>query len=354
MTTFTPGGLPLLIGSLPMDDHTAATRLIFDHTPEIPLWPQLPCYPEEGMIPQFLPGMPGVVQQGDGVCIDPRSGDFEKASLVFYEQWLAVTEGDRDLLDAFALTAETGRGFFAFTDYLDRLPEMPTALKGQVTGPFTFTTGVKDADDRSIFYNEQLRDLAVKLIALKAAWQTRRLKRYGCPAIMFIDEPALAGFGTSEFISVGKEEVSTCLAEVIDAIHREKGLAGIHVCANTDWSLLLESEVDIINFDAYAYFDRFILYAERIASFLDRGGILAWGIVPTLEPEDIDRENVDSLAAKWESQAAGLEKAGGGDRKAVLDRSLITPSCGTGSLDLEHATRVLHLTQEVSRRVRSV
>ena len=222
-----------------------------------------------------------------------------------------------------------------------------------MTGPFTFTTSVKDTADRAIFYDDRLRDSAVKLIAMKAAWQARRLGQYGSPVIVFIDEPALAGFGSSEFISIGKEEVATCLGEVIDAIHRENGLAGIHVCANTDWSLLLESAVDIINFDAYSYFDRFILYAEQIGPFLARDGILAWGIVPTQEPEDIDREDAASLADLWETQAAALAKTGF-DREAVLARSLITPSCGTGALDLAHATRVLSLTNEVSQRVRSL
>ena len=65
MTLFKANGLPLLVGSLPMDDHPAAARLVMDHTPQIPLWVQLPQFPEEGMINQFIPGLPGVtVQKG--------------------------------------------------------------------------------------------------------------------------------------------------------------------------------------------------------------------------------------------------------------------------------------------------
>jgi hypothetical protein len=129
-------------------------------------------------------------------------------------------------------------------------------VKGQVTGPITFCTGVKDQDGRAIFYNEGLRDAAVKLLALNARWQIRTLSGPQRPVIVFIDEPALAGFGSSEMISISKEEILACLTEVVDAIHADGGLAGIHVCANTDWSLVLESGADIVNFDAYAYFDR--------------------------------------------------------------------------------------------------
>jgi methionine synthase II (cobalamin-independent) len=163
----------------------------------------------------------------------------------------------------FALTKATGKGVAALLDTLGRIKTPPVAVKGQVTGPITFCTGVKDQDDRAIFYNETLRDAAVKRLALNARWQIRTLSGPGCPVIIFIDEPALAGFGSSELISISKEEILACLQEVVDAIHTDGGLAGIHVCANTDWSLVLESGADIVNFDAYAYFDRFILYGTR-------------------------------------------------------------------------------------------
>ena len=63
------------------------------------------------------------------------------------------------------------------------------------------------------------------------------------------------------------------------------GLAAIHVCANTDWSLILNSAVDIVNFDAYAYTESIGLYATVLSAFLKRGGTLAWGLVPSLHQE---------------------------------------------------------------------
>ena len=57
---FKPNGLPTLIGSLPLSDHDEALGLVFDYTPDIPVWVQLPVHVQEGMIAQFLPGMPGL------------------------------------------------------------------------------------------------------------------------------------------------------------------------------------------------------------------------------------------------------------------------------------------------------
>ncbi len=349
---FQPNALPALIGSLPLGDHEAAVDMVLTYTPQIPLWVQLPVYAEEGMVRQFLPGLPGLVYEGDKYYIDTAGADFEGDMLQFYEEYMAVTENGVPLDGLrFAMKADTARGFFVFKDRIARADPPPTALKGQVTGPITFGTAVKDQNGRAIYYDEQLRDVQVKLLALKARWQIRQLSSFGKPVIVFIDEPALAGFGSSEFISMSREEVSACLNEVIDAIHAEGGLAGIHVCANADWSLILESEVDIVNFDAYAYFDRFVIYDQALKAFLEKGNIVAWGLVPTLEPDDIEREETGSLLEGWEERAAALDKLGF-DRNRIMTQSLITPACGTGSLSREHAEKVLRMTREVSDALR--
>ena len=82
------------------------------------------------------------------------------------------------------------------------------------------------------------------------------------------------------------------------------------------------------------------------------GGILAWGIVPTLNAEDLKKETADSLTALWEERVREIESLGI-DHSVIIDQSLITPSCGTGSLRPDQAEKVLRLTNEVSRKIRS-
>ncbi len=349
---FKPGLRPVLIGSLPYRDHDEALAQVIAHTPEIPLWAQLPANPREQMIPQFLPGMPGLRTEEGRMFIALGDDTFDTDLLAFYESYLSITEADGDPVESgFSLTPETAGGFFSLVDYLKAPSIPPMAVKGQVTGPITFGTGVKDENGRSIFYDDQARDAAIKLLALKARWQVRELSLGAWPVIIFIDEPALAGFGSSELISISKEEIIVCLEEVITAIHAAGGLAGIHVCANTDWSLVLASGVDIVNFDAYLYFDRFILYPDQIKTFIEAGGILAWGIVPTGDPAHIERETTDTLADRWRQQARQVEKLGI-DMDILTAQSLITPSCGVGSLSIDHAEKVLRLTQRLSDRLR--
>lgn len=354
MTTFKANSLPALIGSLPMDNHQEATKLVLAYAPEIPLWVQLPMYREEGMVAQFLPGLPGVTTEGDRTFIDPGKEDFEEGVLQFYEEYLAVSEGGKPLSTSlFAITGKEARGFLEFKKQIGALAEKPVALKGQITGPITFATGTTDREGRAVFYDDSLRDMVIKHLAMKAAWQTRELSKFGVPVIVFFDEPALAGFGSSAFLTITKEAVKESIGELSAAVHNEGGLTGVHVCANTEWDLLLDSDLDVISFDAYFYFDKFMLYGKQIKAFMDRGGILASGIVPTSPAEAIEKESLDSLYAKWEEQTETLV-ALGISRETVIRQTLITPSCGTGSLPYELAVKVLGLTRDLSAKVRGL
>lgn len=347
--SFRPEGRATLIGSLPVADHRQGLELIRRHTPDIPLWPQLPGNPREGMLVQFCEGFVGL-REGERTFFD-TGGDFDNQLLPFFEDYLAAAEDPGFLMTSrFAVSRERAAGLHLLKQEAASLA--PLALKGQVTGPFTLLTGLQDQDQRLSYYNPSLREMVVQGIALKSAWQARFLRESGLPVLLFIDEPALAGLGSSSFISIATAEIAQDLDQVVQAIHSAGALAGVHVCANTEWELLLAGNLDIISFDAYEFFDRFITCRGLIHAFLERGGIIAWGLVPTGKNELVERESTDSLVARWEAQAAKLVSERW-SLAALLGQTLITPSCGTGSLPLALAEKVLRLTGEVSATLRS-
>jgi methionine synthase II (cobalamin-independent) len=351
--TFQANCLATLIGSLPLTDHGKASDLIMEYTPEIPFWAQLPVHKQEGMMVQFTAGLPGFYRDNGSGFVNTDSESYDNDLLEFFEEYMAVIEENLELDSSrFALKEDDARGFFVFLDRLQTLAVPPIAIKGQITGPFTLGTGIVDQNKRPIFYDSQLRDTVVKHLAMKARWQVRRLSLLQRPVMIFFDEPALAGFGSSEFTSISNEDIRQCLEEVCEAVHLEGGFAGVHICANTDWSLVLDTSVDIVSFDAYAYFDRFILYPDQIKKFLEAGKMLAWGIVPTLNVEQLERETTPSLLKQLDEQFRQIESLGI-DINKLIGQSLITPSCGTGSLSIDLAQKVLILTREISRVIRS-
>lgn len=349
MHDWQPSASATLVGSMPHRDRQKAIDLILGAVPEIPVWPQLSNFKPEQMMVQYLEGLPGFHGANSDLVLRTDTPEFETELYAFYEEYLEVESGGRDLSGSrFQLGTETGRTFFKFLDVLRRTEFDCKAVKGQVVGPFTLLTGLKDQQDRALLYDERLPEVITKQLAMKAKWQIHHLKSLGCPVILFLDEPALAGFGSSAFISVSRELIQELLKEVVEAIHDAGALAGIHICANTDWMLAFESSVDIINFDAYNYMEKFALYKEPFKRFLLDNRFVAWGMVPTGDPQIINQETSQSLADRWVNHVTELY----GEElsiRSILEKSLFTPSCGCASLSEEMAEKVLILTRELGQ-----
>jgi len=354
---FEPCCLTTTIGSLPHIDVAHGTGLMFESTPEIPSWIQFPkriLY--ENMMIQFTEGMPALVQDGDRVYFSTIVADFVEQLTDFYERYLAATEDKNyDALESFRLSPQYAAGF---SEFMSRLPERVASgetimLKGHVTGPFTLGVNLLDQDDRCAYYDDQLRDIIIKTVALKAMWQIARLSTFNLPVMIFLDEPSLLGFGKQTFLTISREDVIGDINEVAGAIHTQGGLAGVHCEANTDWSLLMETDLEILDFDAYDHLQAITLYPGELAKFLERGGCLGWGIVPTLDREAAATETVSSLLLRFEEGIDHLVSKGF-DRELLLRRALITPSCGAGGVLTEPlAERVLNLLCQLSTMLRN-
>lgn len=343
-----PEAAATLVGSMPHRDRSATIDFILRHMPEIPAWPQLSTFRPEQMMTQYLEGLPGLITQDDRFYIRHDAPGFDQELTAFYEDYLAIESQSLELKTSrFALGKETGETFFAFLEALHRSSARPRAVKGQVVGPFTLLSGLKDQNNRSILYDEGLCDVVVKHLAMKARWQVEHLKAFGLPVIIFLDEPALAGFGSSAFISVSREQIDQLLGEILEALHQEGALVGIHVCANTDWLLAYQSSVDIINFDAFTYFDKFALYHEAFQNYMSEGRIIAWGMVPTSDPETLQQESPQSLAELWLRRVQSLATRDLTVSK-ILEQSLFTPSCGCASLPPDAAEKVVMVTRDLA------
>ena len=336
--------LATAIGSLPHTDAKEAIDLVFRHLNRVPFWPQLPRRSYiEGMMPQYSEGMPGVIIDEENKKIHINADDsLLKEMEIFYETYMS------EELEPFRITEKYAAGFYEFISRVKDLNEKIVAVKGHITGPITWGLTVTDQDNRASYYNESFRDCMLKMLERKARWQVRALKGLHQNVIIFIDEPYLQSIGAS-FVSLKREEVIENLNEVISGIKAEGGVAGIHCCGNTDWELLSETDTDIISFDAYEYAGSLALYPKQIAEFLERGGMLAWGVVPA--SKDVLKEDENSLTRKLRDGMRLLTKKGIREN-TLLEACLITPACGAGSLGTEDADAMLRLTSRLSSILR--
>ena len=329
--------LPTIIGSMPHTDPEVACSQILRYLKDIPAWPQLPKRSYmENMYVQFSQGFPGVVVKEGSIYID-RSQDLDKPLEKLYAAYL---END---VDQYPISPDYAAGLHSF---LSVAPLSPLAVKGQITGPITWGLTVTDDSRRAIIYDDALSDAVAKLLRLKAGWQEKALKQI-CPnTIIFVDEPYMASFG-SVSVPLSRERVISLLEEVFSGI---TGLKGVHCCGNTDWSVLLETSVDIVSFDSYNYAQSLSLYPIEVKKFLDRKGTIAWGIVPNNE-EALARESVASLKDRLEEAMAPFTRQGIRFRQ-LLEQGLLTPSCGLASLTEETAVQVLEMLAGLSIRIR--
>jgi methionine synthase II (cobalamin-independent) len=330
--------LPTAIGSMPQTDAKAACAQVVKYLREIPCWPQLPNRAfEENMYAQFSEGFPGITVTGDKIFVD-RAKDLDSSLERLYTAYL---END---FAKYPLSADYAAGLHAFLA-LENLS--PMAVKGQVTGPVTWGLTVADSDGKAIIYDDTLGDAVARFLRLKAAWQEKELKKISPNTIIFVDEPYMASFG-SVSVLLSAERVQSLLEEVFRGID---GLKGVHCCGNTDWSVLLGTSMDIASFDAYNYAQSLSLYPKEVKALLDRGGAVAWGIVPN-EGASLGKETASSLKDRLEEAMAPFTR-NGVSFKQLLRQSLLTPSCTLASLDTpDAAARALELLAELSRLMR--
>jgi hypothetical protein len=316
------------IGSMPHIHPEEACELILG-TFDIPFWPQLPQrFFKESMIAQYSEGMPYLkINENDRRIFVQRDENDELER--FYE-----SQSDNARA---AISEDFAAGFHTFLRMIK--DKKFKILKGHITGPLTYTLGLKDSSGRSIFFDEELREIASMLLQAKSRWQIDMLKQNAESVIIFIDEPIFSAIGSSSYLGVDSAEVLRILKDAVSAIENAGGIAGIHCCGKADWALVMQSGVRILNFDAYEYFDTIAMYHNDLRNFLETGGYLAWGMVPTSDV--INSLDSGHLAALMNGNLKKLYEHLPPD--LVVSRILLTPSCGAGSRSIKEADKICKL-----------
>lgn len=327
------------VGSLPHSDALSALNLVFDTLgSDVPFWPQLPRRAfSENMYAQFCERLPGFTldEAAKSVWVDTAG---ESYIMQLEDCFNKTQSGD---VDYFAISRGFAEGLHVFSRRLSGLNWQGWA-KAQVIGPVSLGLSLADENKNPIIFNAELSDLLPQFLAMKASWIIRFLKeRSGARVIIFIDEPYLVAVGTSQ-CSLPRENIIEKINSVVSAIHDNGALAGIHCCGNTDWEMVMETGVDIINFDAFGYLDKILLYEEPLSLFLKRGGIPAPGIVPTNEEALSTPDLAEKLFDILRKRPALLKNG-----------ALITTSCGCNGLSQDAALSAHKMCVELAGKLKA-
>ncbi|MHC4474655.1 MAG: uroporphyrinogen decarboxylase/cobalamine-independent methonine synthase family protein [Planctomycetota bacterium] len=341
------------IGSMPFEDPWHAVEISLLKFREAPNWPQLPRLGfNEQMNVQYTENIPSVVidRRENRVYFD-TAADYTESFAEFYESYLRAMDpetGDGDC-STMAISSEFSKGIYALEEQLESRGERLPFVKVQTTGPCSFMLAVVDEKGQSIYYNKEFRDVVVKALAMKSRWQIHKFKRFADKVICFIDEPVLSAYGSSTYVSILRRDIVALLGETIEAIHADDGIAGVHCCGNTEWSMLIDAGVDVVSFDAFDFGETISMYPDAVKALLQGGGMLAWGIVPTSTV--IREQSVATLAVHLE-KIIDLLASKGIDKQLIIEQALITPACGTGTMEPADAEKVFDITCGLSEAMR--
>lgn len=287
---------------------------------DIPFWPQLPRLNYyEDMYVQAAEHFPGIV-----LDVENRKLSFSMERFMEEAEEVMAKFDDPELFDVSPDYSAVYHKFLAM-DFPDR-----PAIRGQLEGPISFGFNVADENDRPILFDDSVRPFMFEFMAKRVNVQLERLKQKNENAFMFVDEPGLQ-FLFSAMSGYGDVQAKADMEMFFSLIDSPRG---VHLCGNPDWDFLLNLDIDILSMDVYTNGEVFASYAPAIKRFLDRGGVLCWGLVPT-NSEPFEKESEDSLEnmleALWEKLYAK-----GVDRDQLLAQSLLSPAtCCLVNPDIE-------------------
>lgn len=338
MGAFLPGGMAATLHIMPFRDVELTCRHM------LALFPQAPSVPRLSLsVRMYMDGLPCLVvdKAKRRLLFDlERTEELER----FYQACLD------DDLDHFALGPRHAPGFYRLLEMLAAAPPPGLALVHlELPGPVTWGLSLVDSHSgRAGWHDAVMREVLVRALSMKARWQEREVQRAlpGVGTMVTLGEPSL-GMVHSAYGSMSAEEVVANLAEVLAGV---QGLRCVHCCSNMDWSLLMKAGVEVINFDAYQYADKLALYASPLREYLERGGLLAWGIVP-VNPDKLAGEDLASLLRRLEEALAIVARAVGCGLAYLVQRAFITPCCTPSTLSEAEALRAWELTGLLSREI---
>ena len=320
MTVHLTAGAASGIGSLPHTDARAAAEFVLERLPDLPAIPSLPQRsPAERMLAQAAVGVPGVtIDERGRIVLAP--GPSRRSAEV-------LTDLDHD-------------AFGGLRGFLEVAAGWKGPVKWQLTGPVTLGLAFVRAGMP-----------VAPAFALAARAVRERLRTIGeavaevvAPGsqVVMIDEPGLTGLMQAGFPldpDTAIDLVSGALAAVEPA-----SLAGVHCCGPGDWSAILASGPGILSLPMRAGIEA---VAGYLAQFLDDGGWVAWGVVPTDGPVGTTADrHWRELADLWCSLVQG-----GCDAVRLRRQAIVTPACGLGLHELSAVDHVFELVDAVADRV---
>lgn len=315
-----PIGVATSVGPLPFTDPEMACRFVLDRHPELPAVPSLPQRSRlEKRLSQGAWGIQGLRVADGSVEVDHARLDPE------------APFGDPTF---------EGEPYRTLNTFIGMIADRQGPAKFQLTGPVTLGL--------TLLEHGVSLDLAFRVARTSVLTRGAALVKHiasiapNVQPIVFVDEPVLASILEPDF-PIGPDEAID-LTSAAMATLQESAVVGVRVSGRADWKLVLQTGPQLLVTSITGGIEA---QASALADFLERGGRVVWGSVPTDAPMG---PSSDVLWRKLSGHWCDLVRSGC-DPSLLRTHALLCPTRGLGYHSASQVEAVYEHTAELAHRL---
>lgn len=341
------GYLP--IGKLPYNNIKLITAMQAKLYRNFPFMAFLPLVSEEDTLEKrTFDNIPGVIFKDGKVTMKTGSEKYEKE----------MAELDK----AFKNPSKKNLEKYKFdTPFSEKFEQMLHKFKPQnacvnILGPFTVSQILFKTIQEQSLTDKNFKKLFVKAVCIKGLWAINKIKHYSpnTVPVIILEEPMLGQFGMvkRENDEITPETVINLFSRVSEKLKSAGAIVGVQCMEKCDWSLPIRGGVDLISYDAYNNPNNLSIIPEILTSFLQKGGIINWGIVPVLSESILKGLTIDYLVKRLTATMSGVTLSGV-PAGLLYQSAMVSLNGDTNHLPILFAEKAMILSRQLASRLNS-
>ena len=331
-------------GTLPYIDKSICKQNMIRLFEEIPYLPDLPVLSsEENVLNRTIENIPCFTKEKRLELIENDVKKIANKIDALYNS------SDYAGLDAFKSSS------LFFEDYIkiiNRIKPQNTIIR--LMGPFSLMKEISNIDLYKMISDRAFRKFFLQCIVLKAIWYINQVKSVSpdtAPIILFEDY-SLNKFGTLKLKNetVTDDTITNIYQKLSQKIHSAGAYIGIECFEKCNWQLMIESNVDLISFNALNHHTSFSIITDKINSFLSKGGYINWAYIPTSNETSVKNIKIDEISRKLENIMNELVDDGV-RRELLYNHSTVSVLGNVDKLPIIFAEKALIISTQLGKRI---
>jgi len=327
----------LPVGALPYDNikqTTAMMAKLFSQIPFVALLPNLS--PEDTITKRLFENIPGIVYENEELVINPGVSNY-KENMTKLEK--AFNSPNMHNLAAYGFKA----------DFLEKYFQMIKKFQSKnaifnIPGPLSVSQMLDNYAEQHVIVDKSYRRLSVRAVCVKALWIIEKIKQVCSETvpIIILEEPMLGQLNSIKKTNPEKDNdfIADLLREVTRKLKKAGAIVGVQCFEKCDWSIPIKAGVDLISCDAYNNPNNLAIIPEILTDFLEKGGIINWGIVPVTSDQIVQGLKIDYLEKRLSATIDGVILSGVPE-ELLYKASIVSLNGSTDKLSIFFAEKAL-------------